>query len=106
VTVYKGIPVTTIARMLVDLTDVLGPYDLANVIHEAEYRQRFHEPATRAAMRRANGRHNLKRLERALERRRTKLNGEEADFHWPAHKLAVSALRLQGLLQPRTWGAA
>jgi very-short-patch-repair endonuclease len=76
----------------------------------------------------------------------TKLNSEEADFHWPAHQivveidgagherprtrredarkeaawraagytvlrirddeLALSALRLQGLLQPRTWGPA
>jgi len=173
VTVYKGIPVTTIARMLVDLTDVLGPYDLANVIHEAEYRHRFSERATREAMQRANGRHNLKRLERALELRaqgsaglksrneaaflsmlkdlpeplvNVKLDGEEADFHWPAHKLVVeidgpgherartkrederkeaawreagyevlrvtdlregvSALRSQGLLQPRTGGAA
>jgi predicted transcriptional regulator of viral defense system len=173
VTVYKGIPVTTIARMLVDLTDVLGPYELANVIHEAEYRQRFSERATRDAMRRANGRRNLAVLEGALELRakgsaglrsrneaaflsmlkglpeplvNTKLNGEEPDFHWPAHKLvveidgpgherartkhqdarkeaawraagytilrirddelALSALRLQGLLQPRTGGAA
>ena len=61
VTVHKGIPVTTIARTLVDLTDVLNAYDLANVIHEAEFRRRFSERATRDAMARANGRHNLKR---------------------------------------------
>ena len=59
VTTYKGIPVTTIARTLVDLTDVLNAYDLANVIHEAEFKHRFSEQATRDAMHRANGRHNL-----------------------------------------------
>jgi very-short-patch-repair endonuclease len=116
VTQYKGIPVTTIARMLVDLTDVLDAHDLTNVIHEAEFRHRFSERATREAMERANGRHNLKRLERALELRdegsaglksrneatflsmlknlpeplvNVKLNGEEVDFHWPRAKLAV-----------------
>ena len=67
-------------------------------------------------MARANGRHNLHVLHRALELNaagsaglksrdeaaflsrikdlpeplvNTKLNGEEADFHWPAHKLVV-----------------
>ena len=67
-------------------------------------------------MRRANGRHNLSALERALALRaagsaglksrneaaflsmlknlpeplvNTKLNGEEPDFHWPDHKLVV-----------------
>ncbi len=116
VTTHKGIPVTTIARTLVDLTDVLDAYDLANVIHEAEFRQRFNEPATRDAMQRANGRHNLKRLETALKLNaagsaglksrseaaflsmlkrlpepliNVKLNGEEVDFHWPNAKLAV-----------------
>ncbi len=116
VTVHRGIPVTTISRTLVDLTDVLNAYDLANVIHEAEFKHRFSEPATRDAMHRANGRHNLKRLEKALELNaagsaglksrneaaflsmlkdlpeplvNVKLNGEEADFHWPAYKLAV-----------------
>src|SRR5688572_26081132 len=39
VTTCKGIPVTTIARTLVDLTDMLNPYELANVIHEAEFKQ-------------------------------------------------------------------
>jgi hypothetical protein len=116
VTVHKGIPVTTIARTLVDLTDVLNSYDLANVIHEAEFRRRFSERATRKAMARANGRHNLKRLEQALELNaagsaglksrdeaaflsmlkdlpaplvNTKLHGIEVDFHWPAYKLVV-----------------
>ena len=63
VTVHKGIPVTTVARTLVDLTDVLDAHQLANVIHEAAYRKLFDLEETRAAMERANGRRKLKRLE-------------------------------------------
>ncbi len=79
-------------------------------------------------MQRANGRHNLKRLERALELRaagsaglksrneaaflsmlknlpeplvNTKLNGEEPDFHWPEHKVVVE-IDGPGHERPRT----
>ncbi len=41
VTVRRGIPVTTVARLQVDLTDVLTPHQLANVIHEAAFRGYF-----------------------------------------------------------------
>jgi predicted transcriptional regulator of viral defense system len=67
VTWQHGIPVTTVPRTLVDLTDVLTAAQLANVIHEAAFRHRFDERATRTAMARANGRANLARLEEALE---------------------------------------
>jgi very-short-patch-repair endonuclease len=102
---WSGIRVTTVARMLVDLTDVLTPHQLAYVIHEADFRRIFDERATRAAMARANGRRNLHRLERALELRAqgsagTRSGKEDAfletqtveplvntkievDFHWP-----------------------
>ena len=63
---YQGIPVTTVARTLVDLTDILTSDELANVIHEAQYRERFSLEATQRAMERANGRKNLKRLEQAI----------------------------------------
>ncbi len=66
VTVHKGIPVTTVARTLVDLTEVFDAHQLANVIHEAAYRKLFDLEETRAAMERANGRRKLKRLERAI----------------------------------------
>ncbi len=119
---------TTIARTLVDLTDVLNAYDLANVIHEAEFKHRFSERATRKAMARANGRHNLKRLEQALELNaagsaglksrdeaaflsmlkdlpdplvNTKLHGIEVDLHWPAYKLVVE-VDGPGHARPRT----
>ena len=53
VTVRDGIPVTTVPRTLVDLSDVLTPHQLANVIHEAAFRKLFDERAVRVAMRRA-----------------------------------------------------
>jgi hypothetical protein len=65
-TVREGIPVTTVARMLVDLTDVLTRYQLANVIHEAAFRRLFDGEATRAAMERAQGRRRLHVLECAI----------------------------------------
>src|SRR5919108_1313420 len=37
-TTYRGIPVTTLARTLVDLAAVLDPDDLARAFHEAEVR--------------------------------------------------------------------
>ncbi len=56
VTRRDGIPVTSMARTLVDLTDVLDAYQMANVIHEAAFRKRFDPRATREAMKRAHGR--------------------------------------------------
>jgi hypothetical protein len=118
VTVFRGIPVTTVARMLVDLSDVLTKFQLANVIYEAAYRKRFDLGATRRAMQRANGRHNLHVLEQAIELYlsgsagtrsaledaflhllqfagiaeplvNTHLEGEEVDCHWPDRMLVV-----------------
>ncbi len=66
VTVHRGIPVTKIARTLVDLTDELVAEELTNVIHEAAFRRRFSLSETRAAMARANGRRRLARLDEAI----------------------------------------
>ena len=41
VTVVNGIPVTTVARTAVDLTEVMDADEVAFVIHEAVYRKRF-----------------------------------------------------------------
>lgn len=118
VTTHRNIPVTTVARTLVDLADVLTAEQLANVIHEAAFRQRFSEPATRAAMQRAHGRRNLTRLDQALQahtngsagtksgledrfltmirahgipepRVNTRVEGLEVDFCWPELRLCV-----------------
>jgi hypothetical protein len=109
---FHGIPVTNVARLLVDLTDVLIAEELTNVIHEAAFRGLFHLGATRRGMQRANGCHNLHVLDEAIdlylngsaglkslgERAflalvqaagipkplvNTKVAGFEVDFHWP-----------------------
>jgi Protein of unknown function (DUF559)/Transcriptional regulator, AbiEi antitoxin len=78
-TIHRGIPVTTMARTLVDLTDVLTEHQLANVIHEAAFRNRFSEQATRAAMARAPGR-RLGTLERALDAHASGSAGTKSDL--------------------------
>lgn len=67
VTRRQGIPVTTVPRLFVDLSDILTPHQLANVMHEADFRNLFSVTATREALARANGRHNLHVVEAALE---------------------------------------
>jgi hypothetical protein len=78
-TIHRGIPVTTMARTLVDLTDVLTEHQLANVIHEVAFRKRFSERATRAAMARAPGR-KLGVLERALQAHASGSAGTKSDL--------------------------
>ena len=130
VTVRDGIPVTTVPRTLVDLSDVLTAHQLANVIHEAAFRKLFDERAVRAAMQRANGRHNLHVLHKALELNKTGSAGTrseledrflaltsrsglpeplvntqiedlEVDFHWPQLNLIVE-VDGPGHTRPRT----
>jgi very-short-patch-repair endonuclease len=112
IVIVDRIPVTTVARMLVDLTDSKDVDELASLMHEAAYRGKLSLPATRAAMVRANGRRNLHRLEEALQlhvsgsagtrsrlerrfrrlvqgaglpvpRSNTIVNGFEVDLYWP-----------------------
>jgi hypothetical protein len=107
VTELDGIPVTTLARTLVDLTDVLTAHQLANVIHEAAFHERFDRKKTYEAIERATGRPSLHRLQRALEASgagtrshledrflsligdlpqplvNTRIAGIEVDFAWP-----------------------
>jgi putative AbiEi antitoxin of type IV toxin-antitoxin system/uncharacterized protein DUF559 len=117
VTIAYGIPVTTVARLLVDLTDELTPHQETFIIKEAAYRKRLDLRAVRQTMQRANGRHNLCVLERAIELYEhgsagtrsphedaflalveptlpeplvnTKLAGFEVDFLWPEALLVV-----------------
>ena len=117
VTVHKGIPCTTIARLVVDLSERLTSWEITNVIHEAVHRDLFNLEATLAAIERGNGR-STKAAKKAvqlhldgsagtrsknelkvlidLERKRlpeprvnTKLNGYEVDFHWPKLRFAI-----------------
>jgi predicted transcriptional regulator of viral defense system len=67
VTTMRGIPVTTVARTAVDLTDVLGTQGLARVLREADYLRLLDLRAVDAAMARAHGRRRLGSLVAALE---------------------------------------
>ena len=70
ITVKDGIPVTTVARTLVDLTDVLTTDRLLRALREAEYLGLLDLDAVTAAIRRANGRRRLAVLSSAIARHR------------------------------------
>jgi hypothetical protein len=120
VTTWRGMPVTTVARMLVDLADTSTPHQLANVMHDAAYRRRLHLGELEAALARANGRRGVARVRRAIELHRSgcpgtksdledallalvpaaglpeplvnlRVEGVEVDFHWPDRGLIVEA---------------
>jgi hypothetical protein len=114
VAVARDIPVTTVARTLVDLGVPLTPHQLCWVINEAAFRRKFDLGATRRAMERANGHHGIGTLKRALALYAAgsagtksryedaflavaspeplvnmQLLGYEVDFHWPGWRLVV-----------------
>ena len=66
VTEVRGIPVTTVARTLLDLADVLNPQALRRAITEAEYRNRFDLTSLIAVVENNPGRRGAK-LMRAAE---------------------------------------
>jgi predicted transcriptional regulator of viral defense system/very-short-patch-repair endonuclease len=70
VTTKDGIPVTTVARTLIDLTDLLPGDRILRAIREAEYRRLLDLDALIAAVQRANGRRRLTALKTAIERHR------------------------------------
>jgi very-short-patch-repair endonuclease len=70
VTKKDGIPVTTIARTLIDLSDLLNKDRLLRAIREAEYLKLLDLDTLIAAVERANGRKRLNELKKAIERHR------------------------------------
>jgi hypothetical protein len=114
VTVRSGIPVTTVARTLLDLADVLDRQALRRAVTEAEYRNRFDLTAINAVVQSNPGRSTAK-LMQAVEARRhgtrspleerflgfverwgveepefgVWIEGYELDFLWPRVGLAV-----------------
>jgi very-short-patch-repair endonuclease len=66
VTEHRGIPVTSVARTLVDLTDVLPEDRVLRAVREAEFRQLLDHDALNAAVERARTRRNIRSLRRAL----------------------------------------
>jgi very-short-patch-repair endonuclease len=70
ITVKDAIPVTTVARTLIDLTDLLPSDRILRAIREAEYLRLLDLDTLFAAVQRADGRHNVKVLQQAIERHR------------------------------------
>jgi very-short-patch-repair endonuclease len=70
VTTKDAIPVTTVARTLVDLTDLLPSDRILRAMREAEYLRLLDPDTLIAAVQRANGRKRLTELKKALERHR------------------------------------
>ena len=83
VTRYRGIPITTVPRTLVDLAATLTTAQLANIIHEAAFRNRFNEQAIREAMKRAPGRDPQQPPRRALNAHAAGSAGTRSDLRGP-----------------------
>lgn len=66
VTVVRGIAVTSVARTIVDLADVLDVPQVVNVMHEAAYRGQFSEPRIVEAAGMLVGRRRVVRIDDAL----------------------------------------
>jgi very-short-patch-repair endonuclease len=70
VTAKDGIPVTTVTRTLVDLTDMLGPDRILRAMREADYLRLLDLDTLNAAVQRAHGRRRLEVLKQALAHHR------------------------------------
>jgi hypothetical protein len=65
-TTHQGIPVTTVARTLVDLTELVGHDRILRAMREAEYLGLLDHDLLNAAVDRARGRRNVRALRSAL----------------------------------------
>ena len=70
VTKKDGIPVTTVERTFIDLTDQLSEDRLLRAMREAEFQRLLDLDALNAAVERAHGRKHLKHLKRAIAQHR------------------------------------
>jgi very-short-patch-repair endonuclease len=97
VTVKDGIPVTTVARTIIDLTDVLNSDRVLRAIREAEYLRLLDLDTLIAAVQRAHGRHNLVVLNAALARYRPgQIVREELEHRF------LELVHAAGLPEPQT----
>ena len=124
VTVHCGIPVTTVARTLLDLADALPPQPVKRAIHEADYRGLLDMAALVAVVERNPGRRGptvlalargpVERTRSELEERflalcskhglprpevAARIEGFEVDFLWRAERIVVE---IDGLAAHRT----
>lgn len=80
ITTYRGIPVTTMPRTLVDLGEVLTPHQLANVLHEAAFRELLNLDEVVRALDRSNGRRGTGTLNDAIDLHRSGSAGTRSDL--------------------------
>lgn len=93
----NGIPVTSVARTILDLGDVLTPWQLANVIHEAEFRRRFDRRALECLLARSRGRRAVTVVREALAIHDTGSAGTMSDLE-DEFLAALGAARITGYL--------
>lgn len=87
VTVKDGVPITTLARTLVDLAMVLDGERLELAVHEAENLKRLHLRAVDGAIARAGDRRRgLPALRRCLRRRRPNAGGLKSELEKKFHR--------------------
>jgi very-short-patch-repair endonuclease len=97
VTVKDGIPVTTVARTIIDLTDILNSDRVLRAIREAEYLKLLDLDTLIAAVQRGNGRRNLAALNTALARHRPgQIVREELEHRF------LELVHAAGLAEPQT----
>jgi very-short-patch-repair endonuclease len=97
VTVKDGIPVTTVARTIIDLTDILNSDRVLRAIREAEYLRLLDLDTLIAAVQRGDGRHNLVVLNKALARYRPgQIVREELEHRF------LELVHAAGLPEPQT----
>lgn len=73
VTARDGIPVTTVARTLLDLAAVLDPHRLERAVAEAEYRRYADSPSLLELIERYPGRRGVARLKATIASRKPQL---------------------------------
>ncbi len=86
ITWRNGVPVATLAVVLCDLAEVLGPAELDRAVHEAEFRRKLKIAAVERAMARRPARPGYPALRAALAKRRRAVDGRldsklERRFH-------------------------
>jgi hypothetical protein len=94
--IHDGIPVTTVARTLLDLGDVLRLRDVERAFDEADRLDLLDVDALAATYERARGRHGLKALRPLLDDRRPLL----VDTRSPLERVFVAFCHRHGVNQP------
>ena len=99
--IVQGIPVTSLARTIVDLADVLPEKRLADSVHESEVQRRFDLGAVEGVLERLPGRRGRHKLDRVLAAYRD----VQPFSRSRAERLVLEACARHSLPRPRvnTW---